>query len=68
MADKFSDEALAEFLSETPPVSAEKKVKDAKDDEKPVIKHEKPEWADNKNDDYNTYEYSDNPNEDDSNW
>ncbi len=66
MADKFSDEALAKFLEE--PTSPTKDTK-IKDDEKPVItKYKKPDWADKKDDDYNSYEYSDNEDLSDSDW
>ncbi len=32
------------------------------------LKHDKPEWVDKKNDDYNAYEYSDKLDEDDEKW
>ncbi len=41
-----------------------------KKDEKPKVtkKDDKPDWADKKNDDFNEYDYSSDPNQDDKQW
>ncbi len=67
------DELLKELENETLPEdsssSKNEKIKDKQADETlKKIKHEKPEWADKKNDDYNTYDYSDDKELDDKEW
>jgi len=57
------DELLAELEKETLPedssISNSEKIKNKQAGETvDKIKHEKPDWADNKNDDYNSYDYS----------
>ncbi len=56
------DELLAELENETLPeesnISKSEKIKDKQvDDTINKIKHVKPDWADKKDDDYNTYDY-----------
>ncbi len=67
------DELLAELEKETLPEdssqSKTEKIKDKQADETlNKIKHEKPEWADKKDDDFNSYDYSDNKELDDKEW
>ncbi len=67
------DQLLKELESETLPedssISNSEKIKDKQVDETvDKIKYKKPDWADKKDDDMNTYEYIDKLNEDDSQW
>ncbi len=67
------DELLKELEKETLPEDSNsnnsEKIKDKQADETiKNIKHKKPEWADKKDDDYNTYDYSDDKELDDKEW
>ncbi len=48
--------------------SKDKQEKPSVKEDENKVKIEPPEWKDKKNDDYNNYEYSENPDEDDRNW
>ncbi len=67
------DELLKELENETLPEDSNsnknEKIKDKQADETlNKIKHQKPEWADKKDDDYNSYDYSDDKELDDKEW
>ncbi len=54
---KSFDDTITKLLEETPKVDDSKdSIPPKQEEKKPYVK---PEWADKKNDDYNTYEYSD---------
>ncbi len=56
--DKLLTELENETLSEVSSSDKSEKIKDKQAEETLTqIKYEKPEWADKKDDDYNTYEY-----------
>ncbi len=67
------DELLKELENETLPEDSSsnksEKIKDKQaDDTLNKIKYKKPEWADKKDDDYNTYDYSEDKELDDQEW
>ncbi len=67
------DKLLAELENETLPEESSsnknEKIKDKQADETiNKIKHEKPDWADKKDDDYNSYDYSEDKELDDKEW
>ncbi len=69
--DEELDKLLAELEkpSEESNISKNEEIKDKQAIETLAkLKHDKPEWADKKNDDFNTYEYSDKLDEADDNW
>ncbi len=69
MAANISDEALDKLLAELPSGEENKaEEKPITKEKKPEFKHEKPEWADKKNDDYNTYDYTEKEMESDNDW
>ncbi len=67
MADKLSNDEMDKLLAELP--SVEENVSEEKPiPKKEYINKDKPDWADKKNDDYNSYEYSDDKEEVDTEW
>jgi len=68
------DELLKELEKETLPEDSSpsnnnEKIKDKQADETlKKLKHEKPDWVDKKDDDYNSYDYSDNKELEDIEW
>ncbi len=63
MADKFSDDALDKLLADLP------SGKENKAEEKPIIKKkDESPFKDKKNDESNTYEYSDDKDLSDEDW
>ncbi len=67
------DKLLAELENETLPEDSsilDKQIKQAQTDEniEPKTKYEKPDWADKKDDDMNTYEYVEKDIVEDNEW
>ncbi len=63
--DKLLKELENEAVPEESSIIIEKQIQRANDEKKP---DKKPEWADKKNDDYNTYDYSDDKDVVDEDW
>ncbi len=67
--DKLIAELDEPITSEESNINKSEKIKDFQAEKTlEKIRHDKPDWADKKNDDNNTYEYSDKLDEDDSEW
>jgi len=70
MLEKANDKntELKRYLESVKASEATKIPQEIKKDEPPKHKVTKPDWKDKKNDDYNTYEYSDDKDADDKEW
>ncbi len=67
--DEEIDKLLAELENPSEESNNSEKIKDKQaSDTLAKLKHDKPDWADKKDDASNTYEYSDKIDEDDGTW